>query len=359
MTESASLIEAEVERRFRLWYEHRGQEIGAVVAMHRTLRVVIYCCILIAAVAVAIFLSRQAAKPQLLGSARAEVVPAQTLRLIDGHLHDFGTLSLGSDGAISLQLTDSEGGLLSQWAALPSASWLNEGEVLSIYGGVRKTHGSQGKAFLNVMVHPGRLVFDSYLPDGAHRTVWSKGWHHSTVAALVELSRNYVVPPEREHTLGKEVSSEDLRLMTRDGKVFAALGLNEGAEPSLALLRNDGGLFAVLTLTEKGMFAVGGPKEWPMLTLFDKYGRLQLTVEFGPEPEPVLTIFEKADSSSSDLGIYALDRTGSREVPVQQPFSDTNRERAIAWLPQKVSAVLSPVALVDERGKVLWQSSGK
>ena len=89
----------------------------------------------------------------------------------------------------------------------------------------------------------------------------------------------------------------------------------------------------MLSLTEEGMFASGQAKEWPTLFLFDQYGSIRLLVEFGPIPEPVLTIYEKTDPNSADLGIYALDPTGSKEVVVQYAFSSTKREGAISWLP--------------------------
>ena len=92
-----------------------------------------------------------------------------------------------------------------------------------------------------------------------------------------------------------------------------------------------------------------------MLSMFDQYGSLRLTVEFGPTPEPILTIYEKTDPNSADLGIYALDPTGSKEVVVKHVFSSTQREGAIAWLAHRMSAATAPVSLLDQRGKVLWQ----
>jgi hypothetical protein len=204
-----------------------------------------------------------------------------------------------------------------------------------------------------ISLHVGRPYFMSHLPDGTHSNFFGKERTRGLVSALWELAHNYIAPPKPEHTVYTEVPSEDVRLLTREGTAFAVLGLSDHGEPTIAVLRHNGSLLEEMTLSEEVEFAAGKPKEWPNLTLFDDYGRTLLTVEFGPGVNPSLHIFEKTDPNSADLGIYTLDSTSSKEIPVANPFSQT--EGAIKWLRQRVAPAPAPLSLVDERGATLWR----
>jgi hypothetical protein len=317
-------------------------------------RFVPYCVILLAAVVITVTLVRREAPQKLLGSGREQVVAAQTLRLVDGNEREFGSLLLTPDGRISLTTADAEGSELFEVVELPDADGFKAASWVDIYGQVGVSYDHKYRpSFLRVLLENPGLGFHSYLPDGTDRTIWRKEPERSFLNAAMERARKMVASPTFEHTIVSEVPSEDLRLVTREGTVFAVLGLTRSAEPTLALLRYDGSLLAVMTLSEEGEFAAGKPKEWPNIKLFDEQGRTVVTVEFGPSVNPSLHIYEKTDANSADVGIYTLDPTGSKEIPVVNPFSQT--EGAVTWLQQKVAPTPAPLRLVDERGTTLWR----
>jgi hypothetical protein len=267
------------------------------------------------------------------------------LRLTNAQGEEVGTLVLNIDGSFICELNDADAG------PLLTLSTGEFGELLTI-------HGTGGTAFLSVLLTP-LPSYTAHLPDGTSSTVEGRGWQRNkeqgTVITLLKLGWSYVSPAKPKYTAQTEVPSDDIRLVTKEGSPFAVLGLGDGGEPSIAFLRRNGGLIAVLRLTEEGMFGAGKPKQWPMLSLFDDGGNLLMTVECGPGAHPVLTIYEKSGSRSADWGIYALDPTVSKEIPVQHPFSGSKREGTIAWLSQKVAPAPPPITLIDERGSALWR----
>jgi hypothetical protein len=265
-----------------------------------------------------------------------------------------GSLFQAPEGTISFDLNDAAEELLAHYGYADAA------KGLVLYGSSRFKESSV-KASIGVLM-VSEPDFALFTPDGKYYSTQSKGFHRSsgTLDTIYwigkELSKDAyhkVVPEKPEHDIESIIPSEDLRLVDRRGHVFAVLGLSQAAEPSMLLLDQEGKLMVVWSLSRPGPFDSEAAPQWPTLQLFDRHGAMRVQVELGPEPSPVLTIFERA-SSSADLGIYVLDPQTGEEVPKQKLFA--GREGAIPWLKHSMSKASLPIRLVDERAQVLWKS---
>ena len=86
----------------------------------------------------------------------------------------------------------------------------------------------------------------------------------------------------------------------------------------------------------------------------DSRGKMRIMVELGPEPEPLLTVYENTGPQTTDIRVYTLDPQTGQEIPKRHPFS--RAEGAIPWLRHRMFHATAPIRLVDQRGEVIWSS---
>jgi hypothetical protein len=274
-----------------------------------------------------------------LGVASEKYIPAQTLRLLDGKMQEFGEFQITTNGGTILSLSDAENEPLIDYTAIPDAIALTIHQRLS---------ESAHLASLTILMdrEPG---FSMFTPDGKHFLTPSKSWNqHSVVSELFHV----VFPEKPEATLDEVVSSEDVRLVDRHHALLAVLGLSEVGEPTIALTHSDGSLLAFFSITGP----ISKPKEWPTLVLYDRHGSQRVEVDLGPDPAPAVIISEKYDPKNpSDSGTYALDPQSGKEVEISAGIFEP-KAAAIPWLAHAMRRIPLPVALVDERGQVVWRT---
>jgi hypothetical protein len=230
-----------------------------------------------------------------------------------------------------------------------------DGQELSLYGAESKTFGPRPS--LHIMSTP-ELTFWLDPPDGRHLTTLGKRWSHDPLAMLARDAYKAVFPSKPEHTIEDTVPTEDVRLLDRNNSTFAVFGLSKDGEPGFARLDASGKLMMSFVLSAQDYFADSNePREWPTALLFDSQGKTRVMVELGPEPEPLLTIYENTDPQSTDIGVYTLHPQTGQEIPKQNLFSRT--EGRIPWLHHRMFRAILPIRLVDQRGAMIWTSRGK
>lgn len=293
----------------------------------------------------------KAREPKLLGTAPERFVSAQTLHVEDATGEQFGELYIGSDkNYVEFSLEDAEGLSLLRYISNI------DGQELFLYGVESKT--SSRRSSLHIMSTP-ELTFWLDPPDGRHLETSGKGWSNDALAmVLARAAYGAVFPPKPEHTIEDTIPTEDVRLIDRKKITFAVFGMTEGGEPGFALLDSTRKLLMSFLLSAPGYFSDSNePRQWPTALLFDSRGKMRVMVELGPEPEPLLTIYENAESNKPDLGVYVLDPQTGKEIPKQHVLSRT--EGSIPWLRHRMFQARLPVRLVDQRGDVIWNSAGK
>ncbi len=296
----------------------------------------------------AFLLIRTPEKPESLGTAPAKFIPAQTLRLVDSSGLEFAQLYVGADRSIALSIWDADRSPFVDYQYHPS---LGTGPSLMIFGPRTDT---QGKATSLFITFEPELSFLVDMP-GRRADVESKGWSQMRNRSFTSALYEAAFPRKSEHTIENTLPTEDMRLLDRDGRTFAVLGLTQQGEPGFDLVDSRGKLLASFALSEPGYFPGGDQaKQWPNLWLFDSRGKMRIMVELGPEPEPILTIFEETDPKKAELGIYVLDPQTGQETAKTSVFS--RKEGAIPWLKHKMFKPTLPIVLLDQRNNVVWKS---
>lgn len=289
-------------------------------------------------------------EPQRFGTTPEKFVPAQTLHLQDATGQEFAELNLGSDRSVEFDLADAD------QQPLLIYQFSSKGELLTLEG-VQRPNGKL--PFIEVLMSPGEPRFTLFPGDGREEIFTaSKGWRHGGLAKTLAIAAfESVFPNKPEHTIENTIPTEDVRLVDREGHAFAACGLSEGGEPGFALQTADGRLVMSFALSASGYFPnANEQKEWPTVLLFDSRGKMRVMVELGPETEPLLTLYENTDSDKPDIGVYVLDPQTGREIPKQHLFS--RAEGMIPWLRHKMFKATLPIRLIDQRGEVIWNSTG-
>jgi hypothetical protein len=275
-------------------------------------------------------------------------VPAQTLALADSTGRQFAELTLGSDRSVTFNLADADENPLVMYT---SAS---NGEILWLKG-IPQANGQL--PFLNVLMSPGEPAFMLFPGNGRGGETKSKSWQQGNFLGVAKAVYQAAFPGEPEHTVEDIIPTEDIRLVDRSGNTFAVFGLTDAGEPGFGLLDSDGRLLMSFALSEPGYFPnANESKQWPNIWLFDSRGKLRVMIELGPEPEPLLTIYENTDTNKPDPGVYVLDPQTGQEIRKQNLFS--RKEGAIPWLQHKMFKAALPIVLIDQRGQLIWSSKG-
>lgn len=267
-----------------------------------------------------------------IGRAPSTFVPAQTLHFQDASGHEPGTLTLGTDGALTLL-----------WEVAPDA--LQMRITLSPKGRLAAILDARPSG------HP-RLVFDVNrrvdfgIVDrtGRYESVTGRRRRMTlsvaTARLLAERLVRLVVTPTPGMSPDDAVPDQDRRLVDKDGRTFAVAGLSSAAEPSIGLLDRRGQLRAAVYLADR---------QWLTAKLLDTRGDVRVSMVFGPQEVPHATIWEHDSADDPDqLSPYLLDVAAG-----QERASDGG-----GWLPwfrHEVSSVSLPLELVDQRGTVIWK----
>jgi hypothetical protein len=136
------------------------------------------------------------------------------------------------------------------------------------------------------------------------------------------------------------VPTEDVTLRNRQGWVFASLGLASSGDPGIALADSRGTVRA--TLFERGDF----PSAWWDLAVWDKAGKMRVSLELRPEKAPSLVLF------ADDLGTQYVPDFGSHRLV----RSDESHQSMISWLPDMQNHPRRPMRLADNRGRKIWEA---
>lgn len=296
---------------------------------------------------------RDMPRPRL-GTAPEKFIPPQTLQLLDGKQHAFGSLELHTDGVMALDMGDATHAFFSYTTDLTGPG--PQTPMLTLYGS-HKT-GARDEPWLSVQMEP-EPHYWSHLAGGKDYHYYSEDHPHSTdtrslAEKLVGSAYHAVFPEKPETSVEMMIPSEDARLVDREHRVRAVLGLSESGEPGIALMNREGRLVAILGISEPGFkgLPTDQPKQWPTLLLFDKRGAQRINVFLGPDPEPSVLIHEQDDPPTGTL--YGLDPETGQEKPVN-PIQNS-KEGTIPWLAQPMPRVSLPITLIDQRGNVVWRS---
>jgi hypothetical protein len=298
---------------------------------------------------ITLYVIRETHPPKRLGTAAETFVPAQTLHFWGSGGLEFAQLPIGSNGSMTLDLTDPTLRPLLQYSVS------EDNEAMNLYSEASPGDPKQLQ-YVTVLMEP-EPVFQIEMPGGKYVTEEAQGWERSTTRALAKFVYHTIFPEKPEHTLADTLPTEDIRLVDRDEHLFAVLGSSESGEPGVILVRPNHHVLMALTVTEAGLFS-SGPKQWPTVIAFDRQGVARLQIDLGPKPEPVLTIYEKTDpDDSKQLGINYLDPVTGKETPkVHWLVGD---EGAIPWLKHDMRPIGLPITLRDQRGQILWKSSSQ
>ena len=248
---------------------------------------------------------------------RRQFIPAQTLDFRDSSGMYFASLHLGTDGGVIF--------------------WVHDVAVFSVGGDMVSCphlilYGSDGGDITVRAYSKDESFIDVLTPDGVLHGVRNKGPTGKHAPALDDL-----------------IPAEDVRLVDKRGHAFALLGLSEHGNPAMVLFDPKSHIAAFWQLFERSWPAAGDGIE-----LFDSLGAARFAAEFRVRRCPTLTIFEKPDIH---LGFYTLDPLTYQEVPAKHPLlpaGDPSQE--IRWLKFPEERIITPVTLLDERGRVVWRA---
>jgi hypothetical protein len=275
-----------------------------------------------------------------LRTAPEKALAAQELHFLDFAGIEFAQLHLGTDASVHFDLAD-----LNQHPLL-EYTVTSDNETLLLYS-------TSPELNLKVVMEP-EPVFQLEMPGGKYvQEDAQQGWESRTSIALAKYVYHTIFPEKPQHTLTDTIPTEDLRLLDREGRLFAALGSTEAGEPSVVLVRPDGHLLMEFFVTNQTFS--DRVKQWPTLLAFDRHGAARIQVDLGPKPEPVFTIFEKCDPDPHKLEICRFDPLTGKEIPKLHLLSED--EGGIAWLSHDMPRIALPIVLSDQRGQILWKSS--
>jgi hypothetical protein len=261
-------------------------------------------------------------------------IPAQILLLVAPNGNQIGDMYVPPEGGVFFHLTGQEG------EPVASLSTAGGDTLLTLF------EASKGLGSLKISMRPQPAFFFEFV-IGKYHMEWSKGWHKPKGAIpkgyfiarrLVTLGWRHLFPEKPKHTSEELIPTQDHRLVDRDGRLFAVLGLSSAGQPAIGLFDRDGAFLA------HWMF--GGVDLWSGICLLDQSGKPRVFCEWDWAGVPHVTIIEPTDP----LNIYVLDPETGEEKPGEILGG------AIPWLQHRLSTAAYPVVLVDQRRQVIWRA---
>ncbi len=154
--------------------------------------------------------------------------------------------------------------------------------------------------------------------------------------------RKKLFGPIKRFEDSETLSSEDVRLRTRKGWVFASLGLGAGpGHPGMALADADGRV-RVTWFQREG----SDESDWWDLGVWDLTGAMRLSLQLRPGVRPDIVLL--ADDSPFQR---VLDFGSQKLVGKDDAHPST-----ISWLPPMQTRPRRPIQVADNRGRKLWSA---
>lgn len=262
-------------------------------------------------------------------------IPAQMLLLVAPNGNEIGYMNVSPERDVVINFTGQEG---------EPVAWLSTARGNTVLTLLGASKASESLIISMVGPHP-MFLFD--FPTGKRHTEFSKGWHKPEGAIrdgyfiarrLVTLGWRHLFPEKPEHTSEELIPTQDYRLVDRDGRLFAVLGLSRAGQPAIGLFDRDGAFVA--------HWVFGGVDFWSGIYLLNQSGEERVFCEWDLAGVPEITIIEPTDP----LNTYVLDPETGQEKPGKI------RDGAIPWLQHRLPTAAYPVVLVDQRRQVVWRA---
>jgi hypothetical protein len=132
-------------------------------------------------------------------------------------------------------------------------------------------------------------------------------------------------------------------LHDREGWQFASLGLTESDDPAIALADLNG-IVRFAWVQRQTEFSL--EQDWWDMAVFDKTGRLRVSLELHPNEVPSLIIYPEAPGFQ-----YFADFSSRKLAALNEQSQST-----VSWLSVMRGHPARPVRLLDNRKKVLWKA---
>ena len=258
---------------------------------------------------------------------REELVPAQTLELEDNAGQPSASIAL-SDAYLTLTL----------YSGAPEPIAVNiyrDGRVGLILGTLTAIVEDEGYS----------LSDDT---PGTHAIVGEWKSFKKNPNWLIRLRR--LIPLDKRHSWKTfddpdVLPTEDLELRNRKGWRFAAVGLDASGDPGIAFADSEGAVRAAL-LQRHPEYLPRAEPDWWDLALFDRSGKLRLSLELHSGKVPNLVVF--ADDVGSQ---YYADFHSGKLTP-----KDNESDAALSWIAPMKARPQRPIRLSDNRKRTMWSA---
>jgi hypothetical protein len=263
-------------------------------------------------------------------------IPAQTLLLLAANgRNEIGYIMVSPEGRVMISLNGQEREPVARFSTLGGPP------LLTVFGA---SNGSLSE--LSILMRP-QPMFHFDFPSGKRHSEFSKGWHKPEGAIrdgyfiarrIITLGWRRLFPEKPNDTSEELIPTQDHRLVDRDGRPFAVLGLSPAGQPAIGLFDRDGAFLA--------FWVFGGVDLWSGIYLLDESGKQGVFCEWDSAGVPHVTISEPTDP----LNTYVLDPDTGEEKPGEVLGG------AIPWLQHRLPTAAYPVVLVDQRRQVIWRA---
>ncbi|AXC15750.1 hypothetical protein ACPOL_6530 [Acidisarcina polymorpha] len=155
-------------------------------------------------------------------------------------------------------------------------------------------------------------------------------------------------------SLESEISSEDTRLVRRDGTPFAVCGRDKYGIPTIAFVSSKLALQSILKFSP--IQTDDGSTVSTSLEVYNVKGQNVALVDTRPSPGPQLSLTSAVDHDSEVpiLG-HTLDPTGTKLIPFRSPYPQGD-EGVVSWLAQPMYRGRLPLRLIGADGSEIWFS---
>jgi hypothetical protein len=254
---------------------------------------------------------------------REEFIAAQDLSLTDSAGDPLGRLDVSS-GLVTLYLYTDSGGGQSSASVYSDSSRV----VIRCAGNADET---------GIIVDPNRMDISDlkrgYVGGELGVPEWRNSrWHRFRNALLpsdgMRFDNDWILP------------TEDVRLRSRNGWIFASLGMSNNGEPGIAVA--DASQNVRIAWFQRRLL----DSQWWEIAVFDKSGEMRLVLQLRPGKAPNLVLYANG-LPTSDLLDFGTHR-----------FANDNRIQmnTLGWLPAMQRLPQAPIRLQDNRGRVLWSA---
>jgi hypothetical protein len=299
-------------------------------------------------IVVGLWIDRQPTAKVDLGAAPSQYIPAGTLKLIDAAGVEVATVIIDPTSPLDIPLhIDLQNGPDSE---LGSYGAFDNGSAILTLNGQPKQGQRSGRYLIVDDTFGRNLTVRSMLPPQTQDvyvpikptykpSILSREWWFGLL-----LSSN-----RWRATLQTEVTSEDARLVSRDGKLFAVCGRDKAGTATLLFVDSDNSPQAELEFN-----ALEGTLSSPSFGIFNRSGLPVALLETDSATGPRLSVASADPLSITGSSLFTLDPTGTKlGGDIVRPAP---QDGVVDWLAQPMYRVRIPVHLVDGTGKIIWST---